>query len=211
MSMKTAIKRLFGEEFNSLLLLNLLMALCCIPVVTIGPALLALNGTFIRILEGTCDRSRTKEFRCLLREKFWAGLCLEAAFLAYGFVLVMAVAMADALPGRSVLYMVAGAAGILFLMLGLCVTMILAAARMRFTRAVAKGITMMLGRLPQVLLGTLVVYGLLFVCYLFYPISVVPMMVLVLSCVAALAVGILWPAVCELLLSGEEESVDKNN
>lgn len=45
--MKTAIKRLFGEEFNNLLFLNLLTVLFCLPVVTIGPTLLALNGTLI--------------------------------------------------------------------------------------------------------------------------------------------------------------------
>lgn len=43
------IKRLFGEEFNSLLLLNLITAALTLPVVTLGPALVALYGTLYKL------------------------------------------------------------------------------------------------------------------------------------------------------------------
>lgn len=202
--MKTAIKRLFGEEFNNLLFLNLLTVLFCLPVVTIGPTLLALNGTLIAILDGSCSVSRTAMFKRLFREKLGQGVLMEIAFAAYGFALALAVAMADALPYSGILYVVIGFAGMFFLMVSLCVTMILAATDSSFIQAVSKGVLMMLGRLPQVLLGTAAVYGGLFVDYLFYPISVVPVTVIGISAIAALAVGILWPAVYELFLSDDE-------
>ena len=48
--MKSVLKRLFGEEFNNLLAMNLITAVLCVPVVTAGPALLALMGTLIKIM-----------------------------------------------------------------------------------------------------------------------------------------------------------------
>lgn len=68
------IKRLFGEEFNTLLFLNLLTAALMLPVVTIGPALLALNGTLIKILDNTCDIRRVREYWRLFKKKFWKGI-----------------------------------------------------------------------------------------------------------------------------------------
>ena len=57
--MRYAIKRLFGEEFNNLLFLNLLVTLLCIPVITIGPALLALTEDGERLRQTVlADRKR---------------------------------------------------------------------------------------------------------------------------------------------------------
>ena len=68
--MSANIKRLFGEEFNSLLFLNLITAALMLPVVTIGPAVVALHGTLFKILDDSCGRSRVKEFWGLFKKKF---------------------------------------------------------------------------------------------------------------------------------------------
>lgn len=77
--MKYVLKRLFGEEFNNLLLLNLLTVGLCIPVVTAGPAILAMKGTLVKILDDRCDLRRIHEFWGLFKKKFWKGLLFEGA------------------------------------------------------------------------------------------------------------------------------------
>ena len=82
--MKYVLKRLFGEEFNNLLLLNLLTVGLCIPVVTAGPAILAMKGTLVKILDDRCDLRRIHEFWGLFKKKFWKGLLFEVLFILYG-------------------------------------------------------------------------------------------------------------------------------
>ena len=95
--MKAVMKRLFGEEFNNLLAMNLITAALCVPVVTAGPALLALLGTLIKIMDDRCSLSRVKEYKALFQKKFWKGVALEAVMLTYGAAMVWCLSLGSAL------------------------------------------------------------------------------------------------------------------
>lgn len=98
--MKYVLKRLFGEEFNNLLLLNLLTVGLCIPVVTAGPAILAMKGTLVKILDDRCDLRRIHEFWGLFKKKFWKGLLFEVLFILYGMMLLWCRSLADNVGGQ---------------------------------------------------------------------------------------------------------------
>ena len=100
--MKYVLKRLFGEEFNNLLLLNLLTVGLCIPVVTAGPAILAMKGTLVKILDDRCDLRRVHEFWGLFKKKFWKGLLFEVLFILYGMMLLWCKSLADNVGGSAV-------------------------------------------------------------------------------------------------------------
>ena len=99
--MKYVLKRLFGEEFNNLLLLNLLTVGLCIPVVTAGPAILAMKGTLVKILDDRCDLRRIHEFWGLFKKKFWKGLLFEVLFILYGMMLLWCKSLADNVGGSA--------------------------------------------------------------------------------------------------------------
>lgn len=193
------IKRLFGEEFNSLLLLNLITAALTLPVVTLGPALVALYGTLYKVLDDTCDRSRVRQFWTLFKAKFWKGVLLELTVGGYGAMLLWCSALAGKLGDRGlVLWMVTVLMGSWAALSSVCVCQLLAATEQPFGTALWNGICLALGRLPLSLPAALSTYGVLLVCYLLYPISILPLAVILLSAMAALAVSILTPAVQEL-------------
>ena len=90
---------------------NLITAALCVPVVTAGPALLALLGTLIKIMDDRCSLSRVKEYKALFQKKFWKGVALEAVMLTYGAAMVWCLSLGSALgEGGTVLRVVAMAA-----------------------------------------------------------------------------------------------------
>ena len=195
------IKRLFGEEFNSLLFLNLITVALMLPVVTIGPAVLALNGTLINILNDTCGQSRVHEYWGLFKRQFWKGILLELTVGAYGAILLWCASVAAQQGERGlVLWAITVLMGFLASLASVCVCQILAAGEPSFTAALWNGICMALGRLPQAFLAALCTYGVLVICYLFYPISILPLAVILLSTIAALSVSVLFPSVKELVI-----------
>lgn len=208
------IKRLFGEEFNSLLFLNLLTVALMLPIITIGPAVLALNGTLIKILNDTCARKRIGEYWGLFKKKFWKGVLLELGVGSYGAILLWCASVADQQNERGVvLWAITVLMGFLASLAGICVCQILATTELRFIDALWNGVCLTLGRLPQVLLAALGTYGALVICYLLYPVSILPLAVILLSAMAALSVSVLFPSIKELVMdaSPEETQDDKNN
>lgn len=210
--MLSNIKRLFGEEFNSLLFLNLITVALILPVITIGPAVLALNGTLISILNDTCGQSRVREYWGLFKRMFRKGILFELTVGAYGTILLWCASVAARQGGRgAVLWAITVLMGFLTSLAGVCVCQILAAGEPSFTTALWNGICLTLGRLPQVFLAALCTYGTLVICYLFYPISILPLAVILLSAMAALSVSVLFPSVKELVIDAlaDENTQDK--
>ena len=199
------IKRLFREEFNSLLFLNLIVAALCIPVVTIGPALLALTGTLVKIADDRCDLNRIKEFWGLFKSKFWHGVLLELLVAGYAFVLLWSQSLALELSDGSDFVLILT---LLFTILAATVSVstatILASIRAPFGECLWNGLLMALGRFPRVLLSALCVYGMLYVGILLYPISLVPVIAIMISVTAVLNLACIWPALDELVLSSRE-------
>lgn len=149
--MKYVLKRLFGEEFNNLLLLNLLTVGLCIPVVTAGPAILAMKGTLVKILDDRCDLRRIHEFWGLFKKKFWKGLLFEVLFILYGMMLLWCKSLADNVggsAGRPLLY-AAALGGLLACIVSVCAVTILASVQMPFSQAMWNALCLAIGRLPR--------------------------------------------------------------
>lgn len=69
-----------------LIVLNLLTILCCLPVVTAGAALTALNATVIQILRGE-ESAPAKDFFRAFRENFKKGSAMGLLFLLFFLML----------------------------------------------------------------------------------------------------------------------------
>jgi len=200
------IKRLFREEFNSLFFLNLIVAALCIPVVTIGAALLALTGTLVKIADDRCDFNRIKEFWSLFKSKFWNGVLFELLLAGYAFVLLWSQSLALQLDGNGDFILILT---LVFTLLAAAVSVsvaaILASVRAPFGQCLWNGLILAVGRFPRVALSALCVYGMLYVGFLLYPISMVPLMIIMISTTAVLSLACIWPALDELVLSGCDE------
>lgn len=204
--MRYAIKRLFGEEFNNLLFLNLLVTLLCIPVITIGPALLALTGTLVKILDDRCQLNRVKEFWSLFKSKFLAGVIFEILLAAYAFMLLWSQSLALQLEeGKDFVLVLTFLFTVLAAMVSVSTGTILASVKAPFGQCLWNGLILAVGRFPRVALSALCVYGMLYVGFLLYPISMVPLMIIMISTTAVLSLACIWPALDELVLSGCDE------
>ena len=98
-----------------LIMLNLLTVLCCLPVVTVGAALTALNTAAIKIVRGE-ETAPVKDYFRAFRVNFKKGTILGLVFL-----LVFAVLIVDYLAAGnavSILRPVIAAIALLVLMLG---------------------------------------------------------------------------------------------
>ena len=204
--MHYAIKRLFGEEFNNLLFLNLLVTLLCIPVITIGPALLALTGTLVKILDDRCQINRVKEFWSLFKSKFLAGVIFEILLAAYAFMLLWSQSLALQLEeGKDFVLVLTFMFTVLAAMVSVSTGAILASVKAPFGQCMWNGLILAVGRFPRVALSALCVYGMLYVGFLLYPISMVPLMIIMISTTAVLSLACIWPVLDELVLSGCDE------
>lgn len=204
--MKRVIKRLFGEEFNNLLFMNLITAALCIPVVTIGPALLALTGTLIKIMDDRCHIKRLKEYFATFKKKFWKGVLFELLIAVYGFIIVWCTSLAAELGDRgTVLALVAMIFGVLAAIISVVFGILLACTEMPFLQTLWNAVCITMGRFPRALLSALCVWGILIIAYLFYPISVVFLIIICISMSAVLSLAAIWPALDALVLSCYEE------
>ena len=204
--MKAAVKRLFGEEFNNLLFMNLITAALCVPVVTAGPALLALLGTLIKILDDRCQLNRLKEYRTLFKKKFWKGVIFEAVFGLYGVAIVWCLSLGNVLGEEGTALRVAAlAVSFLAAMVSVPVALILAGVEMPFGAAFWNGVCLALGRFPLAAMSALWVYGVILAAVLFYPVSLAFVLMIMISAMAAIALTILWPAYRPLVLDACEE------
>lgn len=200
------IKRLFREEFNSLLFMNLIVAALCIPVVTIGPALLALTGTLVKIVDDRCELNRLKEFWSLFKSKFWLGVLYELLFAGYAFVLLWSQSLALQLQdGQEFVLILTLIMTVLAAAVSVSVMAILASVKAPFGQSLWNGVLMALGRFPRALLSALCVYGMIYIGILLYPISIVPIVIIMISVTAVLSLACIWPALDELVLSEAEE------
>ena len=204
--MRYVIKRLFQEEFNSLLFMNLIVTALCLPVVTIGPALLALTGTLVKIVDDRCHMNRLEEFWGLFKSKFWHGILFEIMLVGYAFILLWSQSLAVQLgENGDFILILTMIMSILAAMVSVCVCAILASVRMPFGQALWNGFLMAIGRFPRVFLSALCVYGMVYLALMLYPISLFPAAIIMISVTAVLSLAVIWPALDELVLSACEE------
>ena len=198
------LRRLFGEEWKSLMVLSVAAAVCSLPLVTAGPALLAMNGALTRLADDRCRGGVLGEFWAVFRAKFLRGLALEGLAALYLLAMAYSAALADAVEGGGVVRV------LLFLSLSLAAMVsvywvpLLADTTIPFFPALWDAVCLALACLPRTLLAAGAVCGLMGVFVLLYPITVLVYVLFLLAAAAAVSVSIVWPAIDTLLLSGEE-------
>ena len=192
--MKNAIKRLIGEEFNSLLIMNLITVLLCIPVVTIGPALFALNGTLIKILDDRCSLNRISEYWSTFKAKLLPGILYELIAAGYLLIILWAQSLAELL-GESGAFLSVWTTGIgiLAAMVFAVGGVIMSGVKQPLAHSLWNSVLFAFGHLPKMLLSTAIIFGMLCVGYLLYPISLLPAAVIMISLTSALSISCIWP------------------
>ena len=205
--MKAVARRLFGEEFNNLLFMNLISAVLCLPVVTAGPALLAMKGVLIKVMNGDCDLNRLTEYFRIFKKKFWKGLFFELLFGAYVFLLLYSYSLAGTLKGGGdFLALWCIGMGVLAALVSCGILTVLAGTELSFGEALWQGILLSFGYFPRTLMAAACVYGILVICYLLYPMSLVPLIMILMAVASALSLVFLWDPLEAQYLSSTEEA-----
>lgn len=79
---------IFLNKLGDIIVANLLFLLCCIPIITIGPALTALYHCMLRTVKGN-NNGTTKTFFRAFKENFRQSLIVWLGLLAVGFILFL--------------------------------------------------------------------------------------------------------------------------
>ncbi len=200
------LKRTFGEEMDNLIILNLITCALCLTVVCIGPAVLALTALLVELNDDRCQGNRIKEFFRLFKKKFVNGLVFEIILAAYVAILIMSQGIGAKLQETN-----DTAAFIInvFVMLGfflaaivsVCTSIVLSAFETSFGTGLWNGICLAFGKLPRSFMSALVVYGSLYLLYpVFWPVSAVFYVFLMISVTCVFKVAFMWVPLCQLLL-----------
>lgn len=79
---------IFLNKLGDIIVANLLFLVCCIPIITIGPALTALYHCMLRTVKGN-NNGTTKTFFRAFKENFRQPLIVWLGLLAVGFILFL--------------------------------------------------------------------------------------------------------------------------
>ena len=79
---------IFLNKLGDIIVANLLFLVCCIPIITIGPALTALYHCMLRTEKGN-NNGTTKTFFRAFKENFRQSLIVWLGLLAVGFILFL--------------------------------------------------------------------------------------------------------------------------
>lgn len=199
------LKRLFLEEWKTLLLANLLFTAFSLPLLTVGPALLAMNGVLTRRVDDRGNSSCWVDFWYVFKAKFWRGIQLEVTVGLYLLIILWSSSVAEQMEGvgGTILWLFMALSLFLAAMTGVYLVPLLADSSIPFFSALWDAVLLSFARLPRTLLAMGAVYGSLFVFLLLYPISVLPWAMLLLAAAAALSIALVWPAINELIFPQE--------
>lgn len=197
------LKRLFLEEWSTLLVVNIMAVLLSLPLVTIGPALLAMNGVLTRLADDRFAGSTKDVFLSVFKEKFWRGIQLEALVFLYALPMLWCVAVADTLEGTSQMLLNGTLWVSLFLaaITSVYLVPLLCDSDSPFFKALWDSLLLAFARLPQSILAAVCVYGLMYGFWLLYPISILFYAMIVLAAAAALSIAFTWPVIDELIFA----------
>ena len=199
------LKRLFGEEWKSMMLLSAAAVVCALPVITIGPSLLAMNAVLTRLADDRCQGGILQEFWSAFRTKFLRGLMLEGVAGLYLLAMAWSAALADALEkGGGAIRVLLFVSLALAAMVSVYLVPLLADSTTPFFSALWNSVCLALACLPRTLLAAGAVYGMMYLFLLLYPISVLVYVLFALAATAAVSVSIVWPAIDALLFAPED-------
>ena len=140
-----------------LMVLNLLTIACCLPVVTAGAALTAMNATVIKVVRGE-ESALVKDYFRAFRENFKKGSAMGLLFL-----LIFALLCADYLAAQTyipALCPVVTAIALLVLMLGQYAFAMLARYENTLPRTLKNALLLAVGYFPRTLGMTVFAVGL---------------------------------------------------
>lgn len=109
---------LFLSRITDLMILSALWLLCCLPIITIGPATSALCYVALKMARDE-ESGITRAFFHAFKVNFKQGLVLSLIFLVLGFILYVDFAYTATMAGVSKMLM-----RIVFFFLGICYVMI---------------------------------------------------------------------------------------
>ena len=166
-SMENPVMQALGVACD-LLLLNLLGAVCCLPVLTAGPALAALAGTSLLLVRGEEEGVVRTYFR-VFRGSLKKGVALGLLFLAAGTVLAVDYRAAGAFPSLArLLRLPVLTAALLLLSAALWAFPLLARYEAGLGRTLQNALRMAVGFFPQTLKMLAFTLGLWLVCLRFF-------------------------------------------
>lgn len=196
----TILKKLIVEHWITLLKLNIITIIACLPVVTIGPAVLAMNGVLTRLADDRMDGSVKDSFLRIFRKKFRRGLILELVVGAYLFMMLWCVGLVDVMAQdqQTVLRGAMALSGCLFGGISVYWVPLLADSNVPALRGIWDGFLLALSGLPQALISAAVVYGSMFCFWLIYPISILLYVLIVPAFVSGVSVAMTWPVIDRL-------------
>ncbi len=205
--MKNFLKRTFGEELDSMILINLIAFALCLTVVCIGPVVVALTALIIEINDDRCvGKGRVSEFFRLFKKKFVNGLIYEIVLAAYIAVLIVSQTLGVRLQETNAL---ASRIVEVFVILGffvaaivsVCTSIVLASWETSFGTGLWNGICLAFGRLPRATMSALCVYGFLFLLYpVLWPFFIVFYVFIMISVTCILKIAFMWVPICQFLL-----------
>lgn len=191
-------------HFIPLIMVNFLFVLCCIPVVTIGPAITALNRICCLLAAGKPLIYPIREFWDAFRGGFKQGfgtgiLCIGyLLMIAYSFWLLNSLGVAS-LTLRLILLL----ALVVFFMCMLYVFPQIAMLKLTLRQILGNAVRLMLVQLKEsvaaVILGGLVILGPLY----FWPMSMLLYIVLLFSAGSLVCCSFAWPGIGRYLVKEE--------
>ncbi len=117
------------NTIGDIVIANLLFAVCCLPIVTIGPALCALHHCMLRTVKGN-NNGTVKTFFRALRENFFQSLLIWLGILAVIAILLVNIRFLRQMPEtmfRTVLLYLSYALGVLTAIVFLYIFAVIAA------------------------------------------------------------------------------------
>ena len=191
-------------HFIPLIMVNFLFVLCCIPVVTIGPAITALNRICCLLAAGKPLIYPIREFWDAFRGGFKQGfgtgiLCIGyLLMIAYSFWLLNSLGIAS-LTLRLILLL----ALVVFFMCMLYVFPQIAMLKLTLRQILGNAVRLMLVQMKEsvaaVILGGLVILGPLY----FWPMSMLLYIVLLFSAGSLVCCSFAWPGIGRYLVKEE--------
>lgn len=197
------LKKMIIEHWNTLLKVNVLTVLACLPLVTIGPAVLAMNGVLTRLADDRLTGDVMDTFLTIFRQKFRRGLVLELVAGAYLFMMLWCAGLADVLEqeNRMVLQGAMALSGCLTGCISVYWVPLLADSDVPAFRGIWDGLLLALSGFPQALVGAGVVYGAMICFWLIYPISVLLYVLILPALAAGISVAMTWPTIDRLFFA----------
>lgn len=120
---------LFFNKLGDIIIANLCFVLCCIPIITIGPALTALYHCTLRMVKGNCYKV-SKTFISAFKTNFKQSLLVWICILISAFILSTNIRFLTHMSGSSfalILFYMTGGIAIILLILTLYIFPVIAA------------------------------------------------------------------------------------